>query len=38
MEDNLIENLPVGETVEIERGLLIERRSFIGLIVELASE
>jgi len=32
MEDNLIENLPVGETVEIERGLLIERRSFIATV------
>ncbi len=29
MEDNLIENLPIGETVEVEKGVLIERRSFI---------
>ena len=29
MEDNLIENLPIGETVEVETGVLIERRSFI---------
>ncbi len=28
-EDNLIENFPIGETVEVEKGVLIERRSFI---------
>ena len=29
MEDNLIENLPIGEMAEAENGVLIERRSFI---------
>lgn len=32
MEDNLIETMPVGETIEVERGVLIERRSFIATV------
>lgn len=30
MDDKSLENLPVGETVEAEKGVLIERRSFIS--------
>jgi hypothetical protein len=29
MKDTMIEDLPVGETVELEKGLIVERRSFI---------
>ena len=29
MEDSLIESLPIGETIEVEKGILLERRSFI---------
>lgn len=32
MEENLIEELPIGETVELEKGVLIERRSFVTTI------
>ena len=28
-EDAMIEDLPIGETVEVEKGLIVERRSFI---------
>ncbi len=31
-KENLLENLPIGETIEVEKGVLVERRSFIKIV------